>query len=231
MSIFVERQPGLVMFDLDGTLIDSAQDLLGSANVMLQKLGRDRVTDAQVRDWVGNGAAVLVRRALAGCFGGPGYDAVPEVQCREGLSLFREDYRLRCTQATGLYPGVENGLAMLHEAGLTLAVITNKPYEFTVPILESSGIAPLFSSVIGGDSLPRKKPDPDQLLHCLRELRVADDMALMVGDSNNDIQAAKAANVAIAAVTYGYNHGFDLHSAGVDWVGDSIEDLARDILK
>ncbi len=219
------------MFDLDGTLIDSAQDILGSANAMLQGLGREAVTDEQVRGWVGNGASVLVQRALAGCFEGPEYEAVPDALCRDGLAFFREDYRKRCTRATGLYPGVETGLAMLHKAGLTLAIITNKPYEFTVPILESSGIAPLFSQVLGGDSLARKKPAPDQLLHCLEQANIDATEALMVGDSTNDIQAAKAANVPVAAVTYGYHHGLDMYSTGSDWVGDSIEDLARDILK
>ncbi|MDH1491596.1 phosphoglycolate phosphatase, partial [Ectopseudomonas oleovorans] len=195
--------PRLVMFDLDGTLIDSVPDLAEAVDRMLVELGRPPAGVENVRDWVGNGARVLVRRALAG---GLDHAAVGEAETEEALARFLDIYA-DCHHLTALYPGVHELLEALSTAAVELAVVTNKPERFVAPLLEQVGLGGYFRWIIGGDTLPQQKPDPAALLQVMRLAGVEAAQALFIGDSRNDVLAARAAGVPCIAVSYGYNHG------------------------
>lgn len=220
-----EKLPELVLFDLDGTLVDSAQDLSLSVAAVLSALGYRAPAPQQVRQWVGNGAEMLLRRALAHSGEQLTPEAVESTELELALALFRQDYGRRCLQATGLYPGVTAYLDYLAGEGTAMALVTNKPEAFTHPILRALGIEGYFSLVLGGDSLPQKKPHPMPLLHALDYFQVRGANALMVGDSRNDIDAAQQARIPVVAVSYGYNHGEDIATAGADLVVDSLQEL------
>ena len=215
------RLPGLVMFDLDGTLVDSVPDLAAAVDVMLGRLGRPPAGVERVRDWVGNGAAVLVRRALAGSIE---HAAVDDEQSADALKIFLEAYS-GAHALTTVYPGVIDFLGYLHGNAVRMAVITNKPQRFVAPLLDEVGLGGYFDWLIGGDTLPTQKPDPAALLHVLREAGVAADQALLVGDSRNDILAARAAGVKVVAVSYGYNHGEPIAAENPDLLVDSLTAL------
>jgi len=223
----VTAVPALAMFDLDGTLVDSVPDLAAAVDWMLRQLGREAAGEVRVRHWVGNGAAMLVRRALAGCFDGDTVAALTDADIAEPLALFLAAYGDHSLQRSCLYPGVNSCLQGLQRRGVKMAVVTNKPEQFVAPILQSLGIADYFELILGGDSLPQKKPHPLPLWHCLEHFGVEAERALMVGDSSNDILAAQAARVAVAAVTYGYNQGKSVTDYSPDWVVDSLEELVR----
>lgn len=219
--------PALAMFDLDGTLVDSVPDLAAAVDQMLHQLGRAAAGEEQVRQWVGNGAAMLVRRALAGRFDGEEVAALTDADIADPLALFMAAYGGNSCQHSGLYPGVEPCLQELQRRGVKMAVVTNKPEQFVEPLLQARGIADYFDLILGGDSLENKKPHPQPLLHCLEHFGVGAARALMVGDSGNDILAAQAARVAVAAVTYGYNQGKSVTDFGPDWVVDNLVELVR----
>ena len=207
----------LIIFDLDGTLIDSAPDLAESVNHMLTKLGRKPFDEATIRSWVGNGAQMLVKRALSGS-----KDPKPLSQTffKEALSIFLEHYEQNLVNKTTLYPGVKETLKSLSHK--RLAIATNKPERFVKPILQKLGID-CFDVVVGGDSLHAKKPDPAMLHYILQKTCAKE--ALMVGDSKNDILAAKNAGLPCVAVTYGYNQGENLQSLKPDYTIDRFEEL------
>ncbi|WP_457605257.1 phosphoglycolate phosphatase [Nitratifractor sp.] len=199
----------LILFDLDGTLIDSVPDLADAVNLMLEELGREPFPEATIRGWVGNGAATLVRRALSGS-----HEPDPAVEplFEEARQRFLEHYGSRIPGRTLLYPGVRETLERLEERGYRMAIVTNKPEPFVAPILEGLGIAGPFELIVGGETLPVKKPDPLPLLHSCERLGVAPDDAVMVGDSRNDILAARAAGIDSVAVSYGYNYDEPIES-------------------
>ena len=201
--LFGGALPQLVMFDLDGTLIDSVPDLAAAIDRMLVQLGRPPAGVARVRDWVGNGSRVLVRRALAG---GLEHAAVGEAECAQAHPLFLAAYA-DCHALSTVYPGVRECLAWLRQREVPLALVTNKPLRFVGPLLAEKGLDGCFRWVLGGDSLPQQKPDPAALNWVLGEAAVAPQQALFVGDSRNDVLAARAAGVPCVALTYGYNHG------------------------
>lgn len=183
--------PRLVMFDLDGTLIDSVPDLAAAVDCMLVELGRAPAGVEKVRDWVGNGARVLVRRALAG---GLDHAAVGEAETEEALARFLDIYA-DCHNLTALYPGVHELLEALSTAAVELAVVTNKPERFVAPLLEQVGLGGYFRWIIGGDTLPQQKPDPAALLQVMRLAGVEAAQSLFVGDSRNDVLAADRKSV------------------------------------
>lgn len=215
---FAGRWPALVMFDLDGTLVDSVPDLAAAVDEMLIALNRPPVGLARVREWVGNGAALLVRRALAGDIAAEGVD---DGLHEQALSLFMQAYS-KVHRHTVLYPQVVETLDRLRDEGIPLALVTNKPEQFIQPLLEQVGLAGRFRWIVGGDTLPRRKPEPDGLWHVLAQAAVPASQALFVGDSRNDIQAAKAAGVKSLAVRYGYNHGEPIETANPDYVVDNL---------
>lgn len=213
--------PRLVMFDLDGTLIDSVPDLAEAVDRMLIELGRAPAGVEKVRDWVGNGARVLVRRALAG---GLDHAAVGEAETEQALARFLDIYA-DCHNLTALYPGVHELLEALSTAAVELAVVTNKPERFVAPLLEQVGLGGYFRWIIGGDTLPQQKPDPAALLQVMRLAGVEAAQSLFVGDSRNDVLAARAAAVPCIAVSYGYNHGRPIAEERPSLVVDSLAEL------
>lgn len=220
-ELFEGELPKLVMFDLDGTLVDSVPDLAAAVDRVLAELGRAPAGVEQVRDWVGNGARVLVRRALAG---GLVHDGVDDVQADAALARFLDIYA-DCHQLTTLYPGVRALLDALSGAGIELAVVTNKPERFVAPLLEQVGLGGDFRWIIGGDTLPQQKPDPAALLQVMRLAGVTKAQSMFVGDSRSDVLAARAAGVACVAVSYGYNHGRPISEEQPSLVVDSLTEL------
>ena len=221
LSVLGGQLPKLVMFDLDGTLIDSVQELADATDQMLLQLGRAPAGINKVRNWVGNGAPVLVRRALAG-----GYDhqAISAEQEAEALAIFMQAYGEVDSQTT-VYPGALECLSSLHKLGIKMAMVTNKPEEFLPNLLADIDMAQYFEWVVGGDTFPQKKPDPAGLLWVMQQAGVAAEECLFVGDSKNDVHAAHAAQVACVAVTYGYNYGEPISSESPALVVDDLREL------
>ena len=211
----------LVAFDLDGTLVDSVPDLAWCIDWTMARFGVPPRGEALVRRWVGNGVDRLVERALTG---EPDGRADPGL-LREARAVFLDLYAVHGRDRSRIYPGVRNALAALRAHGATLACITNKPWRPAVDLLSHLALLDSFELVLGGDSLPRCKPDPLPLLHACSVLNVAVEHALFAGDSINDVEAARAAGMRVACVSYGYNHGRDISEAAPDAVVDSLEEL------
>ncbi|MCE9686038.1 phosphoglycolate phosphatase [Shewanella sp. AS16] len=215
-----------IALDLDGTLVDSVPDLAAATRATLEELGLAPCSEADVRLWVGNGARTLMHRAMSRALG----HTVSESSLDAAMPVFMRHYGLHLQRHSRLYDGVYDTLAQLSTAGYRLALVTNKPYEFAVALLRGFGLEGFFSLVFGGDSLERMKPDPLPLQHVLHEWRLEKSQLLMVGDSNNDIFAAKAAGIASIGLTYGYNYGEDIRLCGPDAVCDQFNDILTRIL-
>jgi phosphoglycolate phosphatase len=215
-----------ILFDLDGTLVDSVPDLTVAVDTMMTRLGLPARGEDKVRRWVGNGAENLIRRALADDIAGNAPKALVEV----ARPLFVAAYGENLSVHSHVYPGVREGLELLREMGLRMACITNKPAEFAVPLLARLGIGEFFETVVGGECTPNKKPAPDALLLTAQRLGVDISRVLMVGDSMNDVGAARNAGCPVVAVPYGYNHGDDIRDAKPDAVIASIAELG-DLLR
>nr|WP_172153107.1 phosphoglycolate phosphatase [Pseudomonas tumuqii] len=220
-ELFQGELPRLVMFDLDGTLVDSVPDLAAAVDKSLLQLGQPAAGIEQVRDWVGNGARVLVRRALAG---GLQHEHIDDADGEQALELFMQAYA-EDHSLTRVYPGVLATLDWLRAQQVEMAIITNKPERFVAPLLDDKGLGSYFRWIIGGDTLPQQKPDPAALLHVLQLARVEAQQALFIGDSRNDVLAAKAAGVPCVALSYGYNHGRPIAEEGPLRVLDDLRQL------
>lgn len=186
----------LLIFDLDGTLIDSRLDLVHATNNTRAHLGLDPIEPELIYSYVGDGAPVLVRRAL-------GPDAT-EHDVSKALGFFLEYYRHHALDYTTLYPGVRESLERLHSAGQQLAILTNKPVRITHRILDGLGIAPLFFEAYGGNSFDRKKPDPIGIDTLRAEAKAEAKETWMVGDSHVDVRTARNAGVFAVGVTWGF---------------------------
>ena len=218
---------GAVVIDLDGTLLDTVADLSASANLMLAGLGLPQVDAAAVRTFVGKGIANLVRRCLAAALA-----REPEAALIErALPLYESCYEQVNGMHTTIYPGVVEGLDALRAKALPLGCITNKSQRFTVPLLRQVALDGYFALTLSGDSLPRKKPDPLPLAHAARHFGVAPARLLMIGDSVNDAQAARAAGCPVFCVDYGYNEGGDVRSLDIDAIVPSIAAAAERVVK
>lgn len=214
-------RPELVLIDLDGTLVDSVPDLAWCIDEMMAELGLPRRGEDQVRLWVGNGVERLVERALAGSIDGKSDDALFE----RALSRFLQLYNDALCERSFLYPGVQQALEFLRETGVKTGVVTNKISRFTLPMLHKLGIHDHFDTVICGDMVERKKPDPQALLKAAEEFGIDPVNCLMMGDSRSDVKAARAAGFGIICVSYGYNHGEDISDYQPDAVVDSLLDV------
>lgn len=215
------RKPKLILIDVDGTLVDSVPDLGYCVNSMMRELGMSGHAEDKVREWVGNGVERLVRRALIGKLQGE----PDEELFRKGYPLFLDCYAINTSARSCLYPGVREGLDLLHSRDYVLGSVTNKATQFTVPLMKDLGIYNDFAVVVAGDTLDKQKPDPDPLLFAAERMGVAPGDCLMVGDSISDVKAARAAGFQIVCVPYGYNHGDDIHDANPDAVIDSLVQL------
>lgn len=213
-----------LLFDLDGTLIDSVPDLAFAINDMLHSLGREPFPQETIRYWVGNGAPVLVKRALSG---DTQIDAdLDEKLFDEALALFMASYEQHLAKDTCPYPNVVETLQALKSMGYRLVIVTNKPIRFVSPIISALGMDGLFTFFLGGDSLEEKKPHPLPLLHACEKLEMTPAECLMIGDSKNDIIAAHSAGMQSVGVTYGYNYAESIThyepTVAIDDLGDII---------
>ena len=224
-ALFDGHLPHLIAFDLDGTLVDSVPDLAAAVDAMLNELQRPAAGEEAVRTWVGNGAAMLVKRALAGSDQAQQLDQITEPQLQHALEIFRRCYAQENGARTRLYGGVQPVLEALSALPVPLALITNKPIQFTGPLLQAMEIERYFQFTIGGECLPEKKPHPMQLEQAAGHFQVQPAHCLMVGDSKNDILAAKTAGWRSVALTYGYNHGEPVAQYEPDWVIDDFREL------
>jgi len=197
----------LLIFDLDGTLINSALDLAVGVNYMLKTLTLETFSKEIIHGWVGNGALMLVKRALSGSRTVD--ESLDAVFVEKALKIFLDYYEKNLCNATVSYPHVISTLKTLREK-YTLAIVTNKPFPFVEPILKGLEMDGLFELILGGDSLVEKKPHPMPLLHVCEKLSVSVEASVMVGDSKNDILAANACGMDSVGVTYGYNYGEDI---------------------
>ena len=214
--------PRLVALDLDGTLVDTVPDIAWCIDRTMPRFGVEPRGEALVRRWVGNGVERLVERALTS---GTEVPAEPAL-LREACGVFLDLYARHGRDRSRVYPGVHEGIAALRAHGAVLVCITNKPRVPAVDLLAHLALLDSFELVIGGDSLPRRKPDPLPLLHACSVLGTGVGDSVFVGDSINDVQAARAAGMRVACVSYGYNHGRDIAEAAPDAVIDSLEELA-----
>jgi len=211
-----------VFFDLDGTLIDSAEDLANSINFMLKSIGKNPYDIELIKTWVGNGATMLVKRALSGSFE---VGDIDENEFKKALNIFMEHYKNNLCIKTQMYPGVKETLDKLKAK--KLAIITNKPFKFVTPILKEFKIDGYFGLILGGDSLDEKKPSKKPLLFACEKLNVSPSDTIMVGDSKNDILAAKRAGIKSIAITHGYSQGEDIKGLDADFVVDDIREILK----
>jgi phosphoglycolate phosphatase len=188
-----------IIFDLDGTLVDSARDLQDATNVVLAEEGLRSVGLEEIKSMIGDGVAKLLERAVAATGGDP--KRLPVL-----LPHFLATYEANASRHTAAYAGVPETLAGLRRLGLKLALVTNKPAVATVEILDALGLRAFFEVVIGGDTLAERKPHPAPVLLALKGLGVGPEAAIMIGDNYHDVQAARGAGVRAFAVTYGYSH-------------------------
>ncbi len=218
MNIFAYKA---VFFDLDGTLIDSAQDLSFAVNVMSDELGIERPGLQNIKHWIGNGTLKLVERSLQHSTG----LSPQEDELASAFALFSDAYRDCIGEYSLLFEGVKDLLVKLLASNIKIACITNKPYEFTEFLLQQNMISQFFSVICAGDNVKYRKPDPWPLLHASKSLDVDIKECLMVGDSKHDIDAARNAGCDVMAVSYGYNHGQDISECKADKVVDSFLQL------
>lgn len=215
------RNFDLVIFDLDGTLIDSKLDLAHSVNATRAFMGMPPIEHELVYSYVGNGAPVLIRKAL-----GPDASAT---DCEKALKYFIQYYHDHRLDHTTLYPGAKETLDALKSADVTLAVLTNKPVRISEAIVEGLGVAKHFFRVYGGNSFNEKKPHPVGILTLLSETGAAADRTLMVGDSSVDIETARSANVRACGMTYGFQPE-TLKASPPDYLLDTFPGLVKTVL-
>ena len=221
----------LVMFDLDGTLIETAPEIFDAVSDTLTRFNLPAVTQKQVDDWIGHGTRELLIQALA--FTGKTDQAT--VRASNSLRLieaeFVANYQKRCGTRSTLYPHVRETLQALRQAGVKLAVVTNKEGQYTQTVLKAHGLQDGFDRVISGDSLPTKKPKPDGIWACMEQFGASLGRSLFVGDSSIDIATAKNAGVAVWALPYGYNMGAKIEDSHPDRVIPDFSTILQQLQK
>lgn len=215
-----------VIIDLDGTMVDTLGDFAEALNRMLGDLELPPIAAQHIERMVGKGSEHLLRSVLNRVLEhmGKAPTAIEiEALYAHAWPSYQRHYLAINGHYARVYPGVEAGLQALRHAGLRLACLTNKPTSFALPLLRAKGLEGYFEQVFGGDSFDKKKPDPLPLLKTCEALQTAPARTLMVGDSSNDAQAARAAGCPVVLVTYGYNHGLPAQAVDADGYVDSLE--------
>jgi phosphoglycolate phosphatase len=233
--VFSLAQFQAAIVDLDGTMVDTLGDFEIALNRALTDLDLPPVTRALVERTVGKGSEHLIRSVLAHQLALPevkGLANVCDARSAENLyepawQRYQHHYLAINGEFAAVYPGVAEGLQQLRDAGLQLACLTNKPLSFAKPLLQAKGLDSFFTHVFGGDSFERKKPDPLPLFKTCEALGVKPAQALMVGDSSNDAQAARAAGCPVVLVRYGYNHGEPVDGVDADAHVDTLTHIAQ----
>ncbi len=220
MSIAQLEQRQVILFDLDGTLVDSAFDLYRAMNMSLNVLQLPQVTEQQVRMWIGKGTSLFCHSTLQHLVG-----EVQPAQHQQLLDTFLQIYNADPCVDTQPFDGIMEFLAWGKAQGKTLVCVTNKPEAPARAIVEQLGMNAYFDDVIGGDRFAERKPHPRQLLHCVEHYAVEKQHVLMIGDSVNDVEAARRAGIDCIVVSYGYNHGENIHDCQPQQVVDNLLEL------
>ena len=225
-SLFDGEYPSAILFDLDGTLIDSVPDLHNALSQTLVAQGFSKLELGAARKWVGNGAQKLVLRGLSHSLSCAEFE-VDKNLLQASLDLFFDIYERESSRHTQLYPSVIETLERLSAKNIAMACVTNKPQRFTQSLLDHFDLSKYLKVSVSGDTLVVKKPDPQPLFFALEQLGFSGKVSstLMVGDSVNDVQAARNAGMPIACVSYGYNHGADIADECPDLLVDSFAEL------
>ncbi|WP_152044858.1 phosphoglycolate phosphatase [Aureimonas psammosilenae] len=216
--------PHAILFDLDGTLIDSAPDIHAALNETLESYGEPPLTLDAVTRMIGRGVPVLIERAYAAL----GVEIDPATRTKVG-ERYTAIYEARATQSTTLMAGVSDLLRDLHEKGVRLGTVTNKPGAATRTVLDHFGLLPLMAVVVGGDAGPARKPEPGLILHACEQLGLRPEEAVFVGDSENDVQAARAAGMPVVAVAGGYTE-LTPEALGADRAIERLDELPAALL-
>ena len=216
-----------VVIDLDGTLLDTAPDLAHAAELMMAELGMPCPSLATIQTYIGNGVSRLVKRVLTGKM-----DAEPEAGLFDrALPIYHKHYGKHVADQSRPFAGVVEGLRAMKAAGFHLACITNKAAQFTHPLLKATGLTGFFELILSGDALPRRKPDPLPLQHACETFGIQPHELLLIGDSLNDTQAARAAGCPVFCVPYGYNRGRPVTELDLDAVVPTLADAAKLVVK
>jgi phosphoglycolate phosphatase len=227
MSVNFPLAVKAVVIDLDGTLLHTAPDLADAALLMLEELGLPPVAPETVQTYIGNGVSRLVKRVLT-----RDMNAEPDAELfARALPLYEKHYAQVLYRKSTVFPGVVEGLRAMLKAGFRLACITNKAERFTLPLLEGMGLFEYFELILSGDTLAKRKPDPLPLLHACQHFGIAPQELLLIGDSLNDTQAARAAGCHVFCVPYGYNRGSDVRELDLDAVVPSLLEATKLIVK
>jgi phosphoglycolate phosphatase len=216
-----------VVIDLDGTLLNTAPDLAHAAELMMAELGKPCPSLEIIQTYIGNGVSRLVKRVLTGDM-----DAEPDAQLfARALPIYQKQYGAHVSLHSRPCPGVVEGLEAFKKMGLRVACITNKAEQFTVPLLKDTGLFDYFELILSGDTLPKRKPDPMPLLHACSMFGIKPAELLLIGDSLNDTQAARAAGCPVFCVPYGYNRGRPVTELDLDAVVQSLAEAGELIRK
>jgi 2-phosphoglycolate phosphatase len=205
-----------VLFDLDGTLVDSEKDIAEAANFTREHYGLNRVPDSTIAQYVGNGVLTLLEKSL---------QTTDQAKILEAYEIFQQHYRVHCADFTKPVPGTFDLLNILKEKNVKMGVVSNKPQEFTDLVLQKLNLAPYFEVAFGPEATTNRKPHPEPLLVALQKLGAQTHESIMIGDSIVDIQAAQAAKIRVGALTHGYGTREVLSSANPNWMVDSFQEL------
>src|SRR5450830_22386 len=213
------------IIDLDGTMLDTAPDFHVAVNRMRADLGLTPLAMQTIVNFVGKGSENLIRRVLAVDYDEDGVTQYFD----QALEAYQEHYLSINGDHARLYPQVIEGLQAMKAKGLRLACVTNKPIAFALPLMEKNGLYPYFDIIYGGDSLPKKKPDPLPLLQVCQDFSLVPAQVVAIGDSSNDALAARSVSGRVLTVPYGYNHGESIHDVDSDGIVSTLLDAAHQI--
>lgn len=220
----LESIPHLVLFDLDGTLADTAAGLHEASSIALEAIGYKGVTIDETRSYLGNGPYMLLARAIAHSQN-PANSILESEELQKASAVFNDVYATSCTRGDKVFAGVVEGLKTLGEFGIKRAVVTNKPHQFVEAVLNKNGLLPHIDYFLGSGVIKEKKPDPKPLLYVCDQFNISTKHTVMVGDSWNDIEAAKNAGIISIGLTYGYNRGVSIRESNPDYCFNDFKDV------